>query len=115
MYTIALLLFPLTSLATLNGHCSGSKAVDNYKTSGICIRTSTCNDYHGEYISGACPNDPNDVKCCIVGKYPNAGTNPCGQYSVCDWTANACGGSWKTGLTRVGYCPGGDNYKCCKI
>ncbi|KAJ9157997.1 hypothetical protein NKR19_g3719 [Coniochaeta hoffmannii] len=67
-------LFPLTALATLNGHCSGSAATGVWKDNGICIKTSTCNSYHGQYKSGACPNDDDDVKCCIIGYYPNEET-----------------------------------------
>ncbi|KAH8903355.1 hypothetical protein BR93DRAFT_201309 [Coniochaeta sp. PMI_546] len=101
-------LFPLAALATLNGHCSGSAATGVWKDNGICIKTSTCNQYHGEYKSGACPNDPDDVKCCVIGYAPNAETNPCGKYSVCDWTANTC-----SGYRVDDKCPGLSNFKCC--
>lgn len=67
-------LFPVAALATLNGHCTGSAATGVWKDHGICIKTSTCDQYHGEYKSGACPDDPNDVKCCVIGYAPNAET-----------------------------------------
>jgi hypothetical protein len=87
-----LTILPLTAMATLNGHCSGAAATGVWKANGICIKTSTCDSYNGQYKSGACPNDADDVKCCIIGYYPNEETNPCGNPSVCDWTSNTCSG-----------------------
>lgn len=94
-------LFPMAALATLNGHCSGSAATGVWKDNGICVKTSTCNQYKGQYKSGACPNDADDVKCCIVGFYPNEETNPCGVSSVCDWTANTCSGYRVAGKSSI--------------
>ncbi|KAK4199168.1 hypothetical protein QBC40DRAFT_297735 [Triangularia verruculosa] len=101
--------FPLAALATVNGHCSGDQATGEWRSKGICISTGTCTSYGGKYITGACPNDPDNIKCCLVGRYPST-VNPCGGLSWCDWTSNSCSGTRPTG-----YCPGGDNYRCCKI
>ncbi|KAK4183643.1 hypothetical protein QBC35DRAFT_92459 [Podospora australis] len=100
---------PLTALAAVNGRCTGSAATGNWGTHGICVTTGTCNSFAGAYKTGACPNDPDNVKCCVIGVTPAAATNPCGGASWCTWTGNSCGGSWVSN-----YCPGGSNYKCCR-
>jgi hypothetical protein len=93
-------IFPLAAMAALNGRCTGSKATGEWAEHGICIRTSTCSDYNGVYKTGACPNDPDNVKCCIIGVDGSASTNPCGQYSYCDWTSHSCSGYWRPGKLR---------------
>lgn len=85
----------------VNGHCSGSAATGVWLDDGICIATGTCNSFAGAYKTGACPNDAADVKCCVVGLGDSASTNPCGGVSYCDWTANGCGGTWKSGKFLV--------------
>ncbi|KAK0667824.1 hypothetical protein QBC41DRAFT_227599 [Cercophora samala] len=118
--------FPLTALAALNGRCTGSEATGEWGSKGICVRTSTCTGAGGAYKTGACPSDPADVKCCLVGRGPSISTNPCGAASWCDWTFNTCSGTRLTGKwcncmlcvyssPSIGYCPGGSNYKCCRI
>ncbi|KAH8820211.1 hypothetical protein F5884DRAFT_763226 [Xylogone sp. PMI_703] len=117
MYSFLLLgLFPLAALATVNGHCSGSAATGNWGTDGICVSTSTCTSYGGKYISGACPFDADNIKCCLVGLGPTVNYDPCGGVSFCDWTSGntqckADGGS----LRSEGKCPGGSNYQCCIV
>jgi len=83
-----------SAFAALNGRCNG--------VSGICIKTGTCGKYSGHSISGKCPNDPNDVKCCQ--------SIPCssnGKSGTCMFT-DQCNGEKISGL-----CPGGSNFKCC--
>lgn len=58
--------FPLPIFAALNGRCTGSKATGEWKSGGICIKTSTCRNYKGTTKNGACPYDPDDVKCCVT-------------------------------------------------
>lgn len=134
MHYFHLLAFPLTAVATLNGHCSGSEATGAWASDGICIDSSTCIAYNGDYINGGCPYDPDPIKCCLVGVSPDASVNPCGGVSICTWTSNGCTGTWKPGelypylatvlLTTtielmpchlIGYCPGGSNYECCYL
>lgn len=93
---ILLSLFPLRALATVNGHCSGT-ATGDYLKYGICITTSNCNSYDGSYISGGCPNDVENVKCCVVGLDDSYETNPCGGSSYCTWTSLGCSGTSKAG------------------
>ncbi|CAP65955.1 uncharacterized protein PODANS_5_11480 [Podospora anserina S mat+] len=128
---LVLATLPLAALAALNGRCTGSAATGKWGESGICVRTSTCNSYGGSYKTGACPNDPSDVKCCLVGITPNAATQPCGADSWCTWTSNGCLGRWISGksfrssislfcrhqllIKCLERCPGGSNYKCCNI
>ncbi|KAF3768979.1 hypothetical protein M406DRAFT_243966, partial [Cryphonectria parasitica EP155] len=119
-------LLPLTTLATIDGHCSGT-ATGEYLEYGICISTATCSDYGGSYITGGCPNDPNNIKCCVVGLEKSASTDPCGGSSYCSWNNLGCAGTYKPGQmappppppihTRKSlfscYCPGGKTYECC--
>lgn len=63
-YLVALC--PLAALAAINGHCTGT-ATGIWLQDGICETIATCDYYHGTYITGGCPNDGNDVKCCLVG------------------------------------------------
>ncbi|KAK4100210.1 hypothetical protein N658DRAFT_516888 [Parathielavia hyrcaniae] len=99
IHCLLLSLLP-TALAALNGHCSGT-ATGVYKSQGICVKTSTCSSYGGSTINGGCPNDPADVKCCVMYECY-------GDESMCQWTNTLCDGPW-----RSGHCPGGSNYKCC--
>jgi hypothetical protein len=96
-FSYVLALFPVAALAALNGRCTGSAATGTWGSHGICVSTSTCTSYGGEYKSGACPYDPDNVKCCVVGIAPNAENNPCGRFSMCQWTSSTCSGSWVTG------------------
>ncbi|CAI4215923.1 unnamed protein product [Parascedosporium putredinis] len=57
---------PLSVYAALNGPCTGDEATGEYGTKGTCISTSDCTRSGGHYKSGACPFDPNDVKCCVI-------------------------------------------------
>ena len=63
-YLVAL--FPLASLAAIDGHCTGT-ATGIWLQDGICETIATCDYYKGTYMTGGCPNDGNDVKCCLVG------------------------------------------------
>ena len=81
----------LLQARTVNGHCSGT-ATGIYRTDGICVSTSTCNSYSGSYISGGCPSDANNIKCCVIGLDP-VSVNPCGGSSYCTWTSERCGGT----------------------
>jgi hypothetical protein len=80
-----LFILPQSSLAALNGRCTGSKATGEWKESGICIKTSTCAKYKGKTKTGACPYDPDNVKCCIIDECSGS---PEGllNHSWCDWT-----------------------------
>ena len=86
----------LLKARTVNGHCSGS-ATGTYLNDGICITTSTCDAYSGKYISGGCPSDASNVKCCVIGLADSSSVNPCGGLSYCTWTSNVCSGTRHTG------------------
>jgi len=85
---ILLLFVPTITNAALNGRCTGSKATGDWKTKGICVRTSTCTAYKGTYKSGACPYDPDDVNCCLVDECSG---HPDGllYHSRCEWTGDS--------------------------
>jgi len=91
---LALLATVPSAFAALNGKCNG--------VSGICINTDTCQSYGGQSISGKCPNDPNDVKCCQT-----ITCNSNGRSGTCMFT-DQCDGEKVSGL-----CPGGSDFKCC--
>lgn len=83
---LALAVFPVAALAALNGRCTGDLATGAWRTDGICITTSNCSGRGGKTKNGACPSDPENVKCCIIDE----DKNPCGQWSYCTWTSNTC-------------------------
>ncbi|ORX86583.1 hypothetical protein BCR32DRAFT_216096, partial [Anaeromyces robustus] len=95
---LALLATIPASLAATNGRCTGK--------TGICISTGTCGDYNGSYVSGKCPNDPSDIKCCddIPCKSDDGRTGSCECLPV---------GNCSSGNTVSGKCPGGSDIKCC--
>jgi hypothetical protein len=82
------LIYPAS--ATINGRCI-SQVGEYDLTTGICIKTSTCDEYDRKpgysafYVTGGCPYDPNDVKCCMIN-------NCYGEYSGCTWTSGV--GDW---------------------
>ena len=95
MITAAIILAVLPlCLAAVNGPCS----IDG--TPGVCITTSNCAAGDGSFRSGFCPNDPDNVKCCIKPE--------CGSGGNCRFTSS-CSGTTKTGL-----CPGPATFKCCE-
>lgn len=99
MHPLLLIIFPAAALATLNGRCTGTQATGFWKESGICITTSNCSSRGGKTKNGACPSDPDNVKCCLIGVEPSD-VNPCGLYSHCSWTSNGSGcpgGTWNSG------------------
>ncbi|KAJ6595899.1 hypothetical protein DFH09DRAFT_1259068 [Mycena vulgaris] len=84
--------------AALNGACSGGGLATGV---GICITTANCAAGGGTSLVGLCPNDPNNVRCCVKAPCAPGGGGTC-RFS------NTCGG---TSLT--GFCPGPNNFKCC--
>ena len=84
----------LAERSVLNGACTGKG-----KAPGVCIATAKCSSGGGTYITGACPNLPNDIKCCTK--------TACGSGGNCRWTSQ-CSHSSVSGL-----CPGPANFKCC--
>ncbi|KAK1830574.1 hypothetical protein QBC39DRAFT_260550 [Podospora conica] len=113
-HTLSLLLLPLPSLAALNGRCTGSKARGEWKSDGICIKTSTCSKYKGRTKTGACPYDDDDVKCCLIDKCEGSTDEEgLGPKSHCVWTSDSICHDF--GMWFDNRCPGGNNYKCCLI
>ena len=77
-----------------NGKCSSGN--------GICVTTDECTERGGSYVSGKCPNDPDNVKCC------NKKCSYNGRQGECKFI-----GDCKNGDVYSGLCPGNDNFKCC--
>ncbi|KAL9635664.1 MAG: hypothetical protein Q9164_003316 [Protoblastenia rupestris] len=85
------------SLAAIGSVCRAPQG------SGTCKASSSCTN--GFTVTGACPNDPTDVKCCIVASCKDGAT----PGNCLDKSTTPCtGGTFKTDL-----CPGGNNIQCC--
>jgi hypothetical protein len=94
---LALLLGTNIVLSAENGRCDG--------VPGICFKTSKCQREGGRSVSGKCPSDPNDVKCCS--------SIPCGSGSNsgdCTWTDDC---NTRLNTLKTGLCPGPANFQCC--
>jgi hypothetical protein len=78
-----------------NGQCNGAN-----NTPGVCVSTSSCTSAGGSYISNACPDQPEDIKCCVKPT--------CGSGGSCKWTSQCASGKTVSDL-----CPGPAEYKCC--
>jgi len=93
-FVLALLITVPSAFAALNGACTNHD--------GICISTTTCGNYGGAHVTGKCPNDPNDVKCCFnIPCKSNGKSGSCMFKSKC------------SGETVTGLCPGGADFLCC--
>ncbi|KAK1760287.1 hypothetical protein QBC47DRAFT_312648 [Echria macrotheca] len=99
MHLRTLLLSALSApaaLAALNEPCYGSGGV-----AGVCVTTSTCTASGGTTITGACPADASDVKCCSKTSCAN------GSSGNCRWSSDCAG------TTVSNQCPGPGAFKCC--
>ena len=96
MHFSTFLLLPALALAAINEPCYGPSG-----RAGVCITTSDCSAAGGTSISGACPSDPDNVKCCSK---PTCGTGGSGN---CRWTSDCAGTS------TANQCPGPSQMKCC--
>jgi hypothetical protein len=85
--------------SVLNGPCTGKDGVI-----GVCVSTKSCTQDDGTYIDNACPNTPENIKCC---------TKPQCQLEArsgdCRWM-DSCGGG-KALVENL--CPGPDAFRCC--
>jgi hypothetical protein len=61
--------------------------------------------FSGFTVTGACPRDPANVRCCIR----TACRAPYGSYSCRDTNRPSCSG----GAFVPGYCPGPNGVQCC--
>ena len=68
---------------------------------GVCISSSSCSDNGGTSISGACPGDAADIKCCTKASCSN------GDAGNCRWQSDCAGESVS------GQCPGPAQMQCC--
>ncbi|KAJ3961840.1 hypothetical protein N0V92_001492 [Colletotrichum tropicale] len=83
-----------TVFAALNEPCYGSGG-----RAGVCVTTSSCSSSGGTTINGACPKDPDNVKCCTKAS--------CGSGGNCRFTSDCAGDS------VANQCPGPSTFKCC--
>ncbi|KAI6350974.1 hypothetical protein MCOR25_010237 [Pyricularia grisea] len=98
---LLLMLLPLLATPVLGAIGSLCKA---NKVTGTCQTTSWCKGRKGQQpVTGACPNDPDNVKCCIFPECEGDVGMGCFLESEC-YT-----------YTHPGLCPGPSNYKCCAI
>ncbi|KAI8216905.1 hypothetical protein K4K53_009713 [Colletotrichum sp. SAR 10_77] len=80
--------------AAVNEPCYGSGG-----RAGVCVTTSSCSSSGGTTINGACPKDPDNVKCCTKAS--------CGSGGNCRFTSDCAGTS------VANQCPGPSTFKCC--
>ncbi|KAF9463386.1 hypothetical protein BDZ94DRAFT_1361383 [Collybia nuda] len=83
--------------AALNEPCYGSGGA-----AGVCVTTTTCSASGGTTITGACPADPANVKCCTK---PKCSTAAAGN---CRWSSDCASSS------VANQCPGPAGFKCCQ-
>ncbi|KXJ97643.1 hypothetical protein Micbo1qcDRAFT_200303 [Microdochium bolleyi] len=67
----------------------------------VCVDSAACTTAGGTSISGACPSDPSNVKCCTKPSCSN------GSAGNCRWTSDCAGTSVS------GQCPGPSAMQCC--
>lgn len=90
---IVLLIAIHAALAYVNGPCSSG--------TGVCVSSTSCSNSGGTYVSGKCPYDSNDIKCCNKNCNVNGKSGQCLFKSQC------------SGSTYSGLCPGGNDFVCC--
>ncbi|CCX05901.1 hypothetical protein FPQ18DRAFT_133120 [Pyronema domesticum] len=94
IFTFIFAAFPVLALAAIGDTCTHSLGT------GTCKLTTSCAGYT---VSGACPNDPSNVKCCTIKSCStSAGTGTCKN------TSTACSGTYYSGA-----CPGDSSIQCC--
>ena len=72
---------------------------------GTCQHTSNCKGWSIPGPSpGYCPNDPDDVQCCVQKT-----CSPPGQIGICQNTNKPCSGQYNSG----NFCPGDNSIQCC--
>ncbi|KAK3368384.1 hypothetical protein B0H63DRAFT_565082 [Podospora didyma] len=83
-------------MGAVNEPCVGSGG-----SAGVCVTTATCSASGGVTISGGCPSDASDVKCCSKASCSN------GSAGNCRWTSDCAG------TVVSNQCPGPSAFKCC--
>jgi len=86
-----------STFARINGPCSG-----DYKGKGVCVSTASCNSASGSYISGFCPGDPANIKCCVKRVQVGNRVGTCLPITQCLLKEKISG-----------YCPGDSTVKLC--
>ncbi|KAJ4257501.1 hypothetical protein NW762_008625 [Fusarium torreyae] len=87
------LFFTPLSLSAPNEPCYGPNG-----TPGVCITEAACSSAGGTPVSGACPADAANIKCC---------SKPTCNSGNCRWTSDCAGSS------ASNQCPGPAQMKCC--
>lgn len=87
-------LFPrpsMSNISTLSAFINHNNFPDYWQSFGlgICESTSWCNSHHGAIYSGACPDAPEDIKCCEVPECQ-------GTFSYCIEDTLYCNGHFVT-------------------
>ncbi|KAI8666178.1 hypothetical protein NCS52_00819900 [Fusarium sp. LHS14.1] len=93
--TLLPLLLP-SALAASNEPCYGPNGI-----AGVCITDAACTSAGGTSISGACPADAANIKCCSKPSCAN------GASGNCRWTSDCAGSS------VTNQCPGPGQMRCC--
>ncbi|KAK4033592.1 peptidase M24, structural domain-containing protein [Parachaetomium inaequale] len=83
-------------MAAVNEPCVGYGG-----RAGVCISSSDCTSAGGVTVSGACPADSADIKCCTKASCANTSAGNCRWASDC------------AGRSVANQCPGPAQMKCC--
>jgi len=111
-FILIIIAFQLAS-AAVNEPCLGDGG-----RAGVCISTSSCSAAGGASVTGACPADPANIRCCTKAictksaQYLDLDQHDQLHVSLlaggnCRWQSD-CAGKSESGL-----CPGPDQFKCC--
>ncbi len=93
--SILFLLFILPyAFSEIGGKCSSNA------NNGVCISETECKQHGDKYVKGLCPNDSNEIRCCL-DIYCAYG----GKRGKCTWNCK--------GTAHPGLCPGGNGFVCC--
>jgi hypothetical protein len=96
MHLATSLLFPALVLAAVSEPCYGPNG-----RAGVCITDADCAKAGGASVTGACPWDATNIKCCSK---PSCGSGGTGN---CRWKSDCAGSS------TANQCPGPSQMMCC--
>lgn len=77
--------------------------VGNSYGSGKCLKTKTCMNQNKVPVPGYCPDDPDDVQCCVEYKGANSCTVDTTKKTGSCLSVTVCESS--DGVSTAGYCP----------
>jgi len=101
LLTISLIASIVPTIARLNGPCQ-----ENENKKGACVKIKDCERHDGLYVTGLCPDDPQDVQCCFKDAYLSHLNPP--RSGSCVPEESCSNGGFLPGM-----CPGDKTVKLC--